>query len=297
MDRLDRLGWAAGIAVLAHGVRLGVRVTGPEAMEGVASALPPGWSAARSPEVDHLFSLVVGGSNGDRERVRRLNLLYRGIRRVARSREQEEVFESLKTELRHSVAEFAPRRVFVHAGVVAWRGQAIVVPGRTFTGKTTLVAELVRAGATYYSDEYAALDGRGRVHPFVTPLSIRDGFRRGREVPPEIFGGTRGSRPIPLGAVVMTEYRPGATWRARRRSEGEGALALLGNTVAPRRRPDRAMAALGSAVPGALVLAGPRGEAAESAAGILSAADRWFAAGTLAQERLRGDTGTRREMR
>src|SRR3989442_922981 len=144
MDRLDRLGWAAGIAVRAHGVRLAVRVTEPSAMEAVEATLPPGWRRGRSTEVDHLYSLVVAGSRSDRGSVRRLNVLYRGTQRVARHRDLEPVLQSLKSELRHTVAEFAPRRVFVHAGVVAWRGRAIVVPGRTFTGKTTLVAELVR---------------------------------------------------------------------------------------------------------------------------------------------------------
>ena len=38
-------------------------------------------------------------------------------------------FESVA---RLSVAELAPRRVFVHAGVVGWKGRAIVVPGPTF---------------------------------------------------------------------------------------------------------------------------------------------------------------------
>ena len=64
------------------------------------------------------------------------------------------------------VANYAPDRVFVHAGVVAWRGRALVLPGTSFAGKTTLVAELVRAGAIYYSDEYAVLDEQGRVHPY-----------------------------------------------------------------------------------------------------------------------------------
>ncbi len=31
-------------------------------------------------------------------------------------------------------AELAPERAFVHASVVAWRGRAIVMPGRSFTG-------------------------------------------------------------------------------------------------------------------------------------------------------------------
>jgi hypothetical protein len=34
------------------------------------------------------------------------------------------------------------------------------------SGKTTLVKELVKAGATYYSDEYAVLGGDGRVSAF-----------------------------------------------------------------------------------------------------------------------------------
>jgi len=48
------------------------------------------------------------------------------------------------------VAEHAPDYIFVHAGVVAWRGRAIILPGVSFAGKSSLVAELVRAGATYY---------------------------------------------------------------------------------------------------------------------------------------------------
>jgi predicted ATPase len=44
------------------------------------------------------------------------------------------------------VATEAPRRVFVHAGVVGWKGQAILVPGRSYSGKTTLIAALMKAG-------------------------------------------------------------------------------------------------------------------------------------------------------
>ena len=279
MDRLDRLGWADGIAVSAHGVRMGIRVTDPGMMDAVESALPPGWRRDGGPDVDHLFSLVAWGSVNDRGTVRRLNLLYRGTQRVSRDREIEPVMESLETELRRVVAEFAPRRVFVHAGVVGWRGRAILVPGPTFTGKTTLVAQLVRAGATYYSDEYAPIDGRGRVHPFAKPLSVREGFGRGRDLPARALGGRTGSGPVPLGAVVLTSYRPGARWRPRRRSEGEGALALVANAVAARSRPERVMAALGSAMPGTMVLSGTRGEATDTARAILSAAERWFGPG------------------
>ena len=33
---------------------------------------------------------------------------------------------------------------------------------------------MVRAGATYYSDEYAVIDDTGLVHPFARPLGIRE---------------------------------------------------------------------------------------------------------------------------
>ena len=88
--------------------------------------------------------------------------------------------ESLESDMQRFVAEMAHRRVFVHAGVVGWQGKAIIIPGRTFTGKTTMVAELVRAGATYYSDEYAVFDLQGRVHPYARPLGMRETGQAGR---------------------------------------------------------------------------------------------------------------------
>ena len=72
-------------------------------------------------------------------------------------------FDSL---VRILVAEWTRSLVFIHAGAVGWRGKAIVFPGNSFFGKTTLVAELVRRGAAYLSDEYAILDENGVVHPF-----------------------------------------------------------------------------------------------------------------------------------
>ena len=82
------------------------------------------------------------------------------------------------------------------------------------SGKSALVAELVRAGATYYSDEYAIFDSLGRVHPYPKPLSLRgepDG--RAERHPIEGWGGRRGTKPLRVGLVVNTVYKPGARWR------------------------------------------------------------------------------------
>src|SRR5215467_11335845 len=88
------------------------------------------------------------------------------------------LLHSLRSHLRHLVAEHATDRIFVHAAVVAWDGKVIVLPGRSRSGKSTLARELIRAGAVYFSDEYAAFDDDGMVHPFAQPLMLRSGNGR-----------------------------------------------------------------------------------------------------------------------
>jgi len=160
--------------------------------------------------------------------------------------------------------------VFVHAGVDGWSGQAIVIPWRSFSGKTTLVTALVRAGATYYSDEYAVFDAQGRVHPYPRRLAIREDYSsRFRRCLPEALGGRVGVGPLPVGLIAVSNYRSGARWRPRRLSPGQAVLALLANTVPARRRPADALAALHRAVSQAVAMRGARGEALETAAAIL----------------------------
>ena len=181
-----------------------------------------------------------------------------------------EVLQLFESHLQHYIAEAAPRRVFVHAGVVGWRGRAILIPGRSLSGKTTLVAELVRAGATYYSDEYAVLDQRGRVHPYARRLSIRrDKFEFERRAV-ETLGGSRGSRPLPVGLVVVTRYSPGARWRPRSLSAGQGALALLDNTVSIQRQPEVVFPVLKQVASRIPIIRSARGEAGQVVDSILA---------------------------
>ena len=197
-------------------------------------------------------------------------MLYAGASLAARSRDTCEVLERFESALQLYVAERSPRRVFVHAGVVGWRGRAIVIPGRSLSGKTTLVAELVRAGAVYYSDEYAVFDGEGRVHPYARQLAVREGagLRQTRR-PAEFFGGRVGARPLPVGLVLASRYERGARWRPHTLSAGEAVLEMFSNTVSARRSPARALSALSKAVGPARAFAGSRGEAAHAVAAIL----------------------------
>jgi hypothetical protein len=214
--------------------------------------------------VERLYSLLVGGAARDRG-LRRFNLVYVDEVRLARSLELDDVLRALESDLAHYVAEHARDRLFLHAGVVGWRKRAVVIPGPSMSGKSRLVTALLAAGATYYSDEYAVLDLRGRVHAYPRPLSLRDG-----PAPPAASRRRRGA--LPLGLVLVTRYRAGTRWRPRRLSPGQAGIEMLAHTVAARRRPADALRMLARALASARALKGPRGEAAEVARALTGAA-------------------------
>ena len=269
MQKIDRLGWAAGTAFRSYGLRLGVRVSDAAAMERVIDRLPPGWKPAASPIVDFLYSIVVGGQTQG-SKVQRFNLLYYDAGRLARTKDFELALKIFESHMHLLVADNARRRTFVHAGVVGWKNQAVVIPGMSFSGKTTLVSKLVQAGAKYYSDEYAVVDEQGLVHPFPRPLGIRppDKFETTR-VDVASLGGTPGSKPLPVRLVISTHYRKGARWRPRQLTRGRGFLELLANTISARSQTKLAFATLPRALRSAEVLKGVRGEADEVVAAIL----------------------------
>jgi hypothetical protein len=272
MRDLDGCGWAGGVAFVSYGVRVGIRVEDVTLLNELPACLPPRWRPTASPVVDYLYSLRV-------ERppaavgVAPLYTLWAGPWPVSRTRERREALDGLRANIEGLVAERARRWLFVHAGVVGWQGRALVVPGRSGCGKTTLVAALVRAGAVYYSDEYAVLDRHGRVHPYPRPLRVRlPGTPGARDLPVEALGGHPGRRALPLGLLAATAYRPGARWRPRVLSPGEAVLALLANTVAAREALG-ALPVLGRAVGAARGLRGWRGEADEATRALLAAVE------------------------
>jgi len=268
-ERIDRLGWTAGTCIDSYGVRVGIRLNEPRLLEHLAPHFPPGWRPAASAVVDRLFSLWV---DPRAEGPRRPSRLYAGGSRRARTTDLNEVLAVLESEIRQTVAAGSRRRVFVHAGVVGWRGRAILAPGRSRSGKTTLVAELVKAGAEYYSDEFAVLDLKGRVHPFPKPLSIRGAGGcdiHSRQRSAEELGGVCGERPLRVGLVVLAEHCSGRTWRPARLSAGRAVLEMLAHTVPARLRPEASLVALERAVEHASVLRGERGEARETARQLL----------------------------
>ncbi len=274
MQKIDRLGWVAGLSFTSYGLCIGVRVNKPELLRAVRQHLPPGWKPTRSLIVDRLYSLFIG-SDPARSSVRRFNLLYADVERAGRTMGDEEILEIFESDVRRYVAAEARGRTFIHAGVVGWRGNAIMIPGKSMSGKTTLVAELVRAGATYYSDEYAVLDEHGLVHPYPKPLSIREnGTYKQTHYSIREFGGKIGSKPLPVGLVVLSSYKEKSKWRPRQLSVGRRLMALLAHAVSLQKQPEVVLTTLQQVVSKATVLKGVRGEAQETVARILERIDK-----------------------
>jgi hypothetical protein len=222
----------------------------------LAEVLPPGWVPATG-EPFARFGLSAQGV-----------VTLDGVVQDARGDVYSEPLMRLGSVVRHHLAVHAPAHVFIHAGVVAIDGGAVVIPGRSHSGKTSLVAALLELGARYYSDEYAVVDAAGLIHPYPKPLTVRipgdQGLGRATAVP----AGQLATEPIRAALIVATQYRPGERSQPVRASSAEGAQLLLANTPAARSRPRDSLSAVGHVARGALVLRGPRGEAQATAEAI-----------------------------
>ncbi len=264
MVKIDRFGWAAGFAIDADGVTIGVRATDGRVLERLRRAVPSGARPSRRLRMDYLYSVVVGSLDAA-ARPHRFHLVYSELKKLMRTLDLEQVVEALEHNMTPEKGARSRKWVFVHAGVVACRGRALPMPGRSSAGKTTLVEALVRAGAVYYCDQYAVLDLLGRVHPHPRPLSRRAaGEFKGRPVAPAALGGELGDGPLEVAAVVFTPVREGEKPRWRALSPGQGVLGLTENAVAARTRTEVVWPVVHRLAKGAALLEGVRGEAGEA---------------------------------
>jgi hypothetical protein len=178
--------------------------------------------------------------------------------------------EAMLSDLELWVAERARGRVFVHAGCAVQDGRAIVLPGYSLSGKTHLTRALVRAGATYYSDEFAVVDRNGRVRPYPRPPGLRSNIW---DVPQRIaledLGGPIGRDPARVGVVAVLRYDPANEWAVAPLTRVKAILELMAHTVPARYAPRRSLHALEQATAQATAIKGTRGDADEAAARLL----------------------------
>ena len=258
------------VKLRAYGVNIGIEtsknIERDTLVDRMTTVLPVNCKVlGKSDEIDHVFYIKPSKKGNKFD-------LYKSDEKIISDSEEDLMLDRLDSQVRITVAEFAVGSVFVHSGVVAWKGKAIMIPASSFQGKTTLVAELVKNGAVYYSDEYAVLDKEGLVHPFPKTLSVREKEAGGRQVeyPVEKFGGIAGDGPITVGMVLVTGYKKYARWKPEILSRGQGVLEIISHTVPIRNDPAFSLSVLNKVVDNAIVVKGDRGEVSRFAKKILA---------------------------
>ncbi len=261
---LGNWNWRERLAFVSHGVKTTLQVTEPAALLPIKLRLPPGWREAKDSAGQPEYSLVVGNEIAP-VGLDRLHLLFRGASLISAAYKLEPVLGALESELDRRVASLAaPERIFIRAGVVGWRGRAIVVCGGPQSGTSTLVAALLRAGASYYSDQYAVFDYEGRVHPYPRELWLCTGAQVNPvRYRPEELGARSRTQAVEIGTVVFSSFRPGARSRFAALTPAAASAEVMTNAVSDRLDAQAAQAAIDKALAGAWILKGIRGEAQE----------------------------------
>lgn len=242
----------------SYGVQFRIQATDAELLEKVEQivrkALLNRLKIIESESTEHTFAFAA-----DKDGT--ISMFHDG-RELASDKRERVLFKYFNSVLRIVVAEHARGSVFVHSGVVGWKGKAIMIPADSFRGKTTLVAELVKNGAEYYSDEYAVLDKKGLVHPFPRHLSIRSGAELDdTSVPVEELGGKAAAKPARVGMVLLVEYEPGAVWIPTRLTTGQGMMEVIRHTIPRNFNAEFSLKVLNTALRNAIILKGRRGDA------------------------------------
>jgi len=185
-------------------------------------------------------------------------------------------WDRIESELGLFAAERLDRLVAVHAALAVVDGRAIVLPGRSFAGKTTLGVALAAAGAVLASDEYTLVDPTdGLVIGWPRPARIRlgDGGSRREPVAAAI-------PPTPVALVALLRYDANVSTehtgedgtegpvRITPISRADAVVSILDETVCARSRPDEALDAA-IRLSAAEVVTGTRGDAEQAAVWLL----------------------------
>lgn len=242
---MNRLDWTAGLALDVFGVPIGLRANHPALLPRVGNYLPTGWRLAAEPEVEVMVSLLSPGLPS-RERCYRPITLFFNHEQLARSTFPDRLYSLLSTQLLGYVAIEAPGHIFLSAGVVAWQGQAILLPAYETAERASLVQAFLSRGATYISRTFAVLDADGRVYPYLEPARQARSVGEPRSWQPTAIQMQVHAphEPLPVGQVLITQPRRRARWHPRPLTTGQGLLALTALAPAARDYPGRVLATL-----------------------------------------------------
>ena len=155
----------------------------------------------------------------------------------------------LEAEITQFLVRTLSNRVLLHAACVTRGGRAVVMPGESGRGKTTLSATLVRRGCGYLSEELTLVDLSSRtITPFPKAFSLKppsfglleglvpDPAGAGSEPiwhldPEDLRPGSVATEAAPVDWVVFPFFEAGTDLRLEALTPGETTLGLFENMV------------------------------------------------------------------
>jgi len=245
------------------GVNIELQTSAPNLLQSFLSLLPgPVKDTSAQPQVT--FAIAESEQPESYRVVLNGTVLHAAIH-------SEDLLHFIERRIVEVVALLTGEQIFVHAATVVWQNQAFLFPGQSWSGKSTLAMALVKAGATYYSDEYAVLDAVGNVYPYRSVPNLRNDL--GRDIQEQLVHEVRSSREplpaLPVGMVVLSRYSRGGVWAPRALTCRETLFGLLENTIAFRYKPDLSLKVLTQVSIRARGFRSERGDAQAAASAIL----------------------------
>jgi len=242
----------------AFGVSWELRSDDISAYHALIERLPPGSAACTGKTLARAYTVRTLAATLSESGVS--HMLAADGKPLVRSSEISAVADAFEENLKWLVAERSPRRVFLHAGVVGWRDRAIVIVGGPRTGKSTLVRALVASGATYFSDDYAVLEGN-LVQPYPSRQLQWPEPANALSYWLDELAPARAPKPVPVGVVLFAPYQPGASFKPKLISRGKSLLGMFKHAVAAQRNPAQVLRALETVSRRCNALEGVRGDA------------------------------------
>lgn len=255
----------------SYGVKVGIRAESEPVLGMIESRigeiLPFEIESIEASESEHFLDVKV--KNGEFEIYKEGELVVgtAGADAASEAEKAEIFFNFINSQIRLIIAEYAVGKVFLHAGAVGWKQRALIFPGNSFAGKSSLVAALIKRGALYYSDEYAVLDENGLVSPFPKTLSLR-GIKNDYaqvERSAESLGGATGVEPIRVGLVLISQYdkeiKNEKAFAPEILSAGQGMLEIMAHALPVRYNPKFTVETLYKISSRAIIAKCRRGEA------------------------------------
>jgi hypothetical protein len=90
------------------------------------------------------------------------------------------------------------------------------------------------------------------------------------------LGGQVGRGEIPIGLVLLTEYKADAVWNPHTLTAGQGIIEMIPHTIPRRSNTEFSLKVLNTSVSDAIMLKSHRGEASDFAIEILSYFDSYI---------------------